>query len=294
MSKKSKSISKLILLGILITSTFIVPTWAMDTEALYKVKEYDDKGKIRITFKHTPKGETQPKKYELVSVSPEDVDKIVEIRCSPEVYKHYTDHKKPTVDSVKSTFEKTLLPRVKQENSLFPFALQEVVKTPALTPQKTHNTIGFFNIGSGFSANDRMYGYYMDKGCQGKGIGSKAVKVSTHFVMQFHQNASHTLTITPKKSVGKPYQAEVKKTYFSGNVSATCDTDNLSSFIPLTKAGLVELSAEAIEKKGFTNNVKSKIQINEETGEMKDITKRYLEMTWDQFKENEAKGMYKQ
>lgn len=171
--------------------------------------------------------------------------------------------------------------------------LKEVVKTLGETPQKSRNTIGFFNIGTGFSPNDRMYGYYMDKQCQGKGIGSKTIRVCTHFVMQFHQNASHTLTLIPKKSVGKPQQIDIKKTYFSGVLSATCDSDNPSSFIPLTKAGLTELPAETIAKRGFTEYVKSKVQVNEETQEMKDVTKRYLELTWDQFKENEAKGMYK-
>lgn len=57
MLKKLRSISNSVLLGGLLTLSFITPTWAMDSEALYKVKGYDDKGMIRITFKHTPKGE---------------------------------------------------------------------------------------------------------------------------------------------------------------------------------------------------------------------------------------------
>lgn len=239
----------------------------------YKIKEYNDEGKIRISFKHTPKLQKEEKKYELLTLSSDLIEDLIPIRRSPEVYEHYDDHQCPTEDEVRNELKDMLLPRVTQPSSLFPFVLREVVKENST---KLYNVLGFFNVGYGFNEEDRQYGYYIRASSQGKGIGIAAIKNMTHFVMQFHKKAGGVLTAQSKKKSTK--LIPIQKTRFQGAISATCDPGNLKSSIPLTKAGLKEISEEDIEKRNLKKDV----------GE-----KKYFEMTWEEFYKNEANGLYK-
>ncbi len=259
----------------------------------YKIKEYNDEGRIRITFKHIPKEENEEKKYELVSVSSEDIDALTIIRRSPGVVDHYANHTCPKIEDVESAFNNTFLSRVGAVNSLFPFVLKEVSKISGEVEQKSCKTLGFFNVGNGFTTNDRMYGYYMDPDFHGKGIGSVAINVCTHFVMQFHQNASGTLTVQQNKD--QEDIINIGKTRFPGVLCATCDPDNPRSYQPLIKAGLTEILPEGIEERGYSEKIKSKIQVSNRNGDivMQDTVKRYLELTWANFNLNEENGLYK-
>jgi hypothetical protein len=263
----------------------------------YKIKEYEDSGPIRISFKLATKSTGKKQKYELCSIRQEDIGNLKDIRRKPEVYTHYADHSCPSEEAVEKQLTQTLLPRTERNDSLFPFVLKKVIKVKGEMPSEPPETLGLFNVGTGFKENDRMFGFYTNPGRQleeghyenwGNGLGSVAVKILTHFVMQFHENAPGALTIQTKKNE-VPQNITTKKTRFSGVLSATSDSDNSRSVNPLVKAGLRKLSTEEIEEKGVSEEVKTMIQVGEEKIQ---TIKNYYELTWEEFKENEEKGLY--
>ena len=275
----------------------------------YRVKEYDDRGPICIKFKQINKFTKEEEKLELRSLREDDENKLVEIRRKPEVYGQYADRTCPTEEETKNVLHTKLLPRVSGDDSLFPFVLRKIIKTSGGNPSKSYKVLGLLNIGAGFKPEDRQYGYYIDPGRKlteeeiktqgrlqghshyenwGRGIGGAAVKVSTHFVMLFHENGPKTITLQPKKSTNSML-IPIQKKRFSGVLSSTVYPDNTRSIITLSKAGLRKLSYEEVEARGFSKDVKSIIKIDEST---KEIVKDYYELTWEEFKKNEENGLY--
>lgn len=293
---------------ILLTLSFILTT-QNSYAVLYKIKEYEEEGRIRISFKHTSKYTAGEQKYELISLGEKDIESLKTIRRKPEVYTNYADHTCPSEEDVVKHLSQTLLPRTKGHDSLFPFVLKKVTKIKEETLSKSYETLGLFNLGTGFGQSDRMFGYYTDPGRQleeteavaqgrpsnqvhyenwGNGVGNTVIKIMTHFVMQFHEKAPESLTVHSKKS--DPSQIiPVSRARFRGVLSATTDLDNSRSSTPLINAGLRKLSTEEIEDKGFSNAVKATIEVD---GQKMPTIKSYYELTWEEFKENEAKGVY--
>lgn len=288
-------------ISIFLTLSFIFVAHNSYAHQPYKIKEYDDKGPIRISFKLTSKYTGEKQKYELCSIRQEDIGNLKNIRRKPEVYTHYADHTCPSEEAVERQLTQTLLPRTESNNSLFPFVLKKVNNVKGEVPSKFYETLGLFNVGTGFKENDRMFGYYTDPGRQleetevnaqnrpssqvhyenwGNGVGNAVINILTHFTMQFHENAPGFLTIHAKK--GESPQISFSRT-------PTADSDNSRSANPLINAGLKQLSTEDIEKKGFAEEVKTTIQVGEERVQ---TIKNYYELTWVEFKENEAEGLY--
>ena len=180
----------------------------------YKIEEYSDKGVTRLSFKTINKYTNEKEKYALVSLSTsEEKEALRKIRSMKEVYENYADHKKPDPEKVENFFN-TLMKRTNEESdSVFPFVLKKVTQTEE---GQSYETVGLINVGFGFETKDRMFGLFTNPGSQlseeerkhqnrpegqihyqnwGGGVGSKAVKVAAHFIMQFHENGPANLTV---------------------------------------------------------------------------------------------------
>lgn len=250
----------------------------------YHIEEYSDNGPVQLTFTHKNKFTNEAETYTLRSIVEEDISQLVEIRKHPYVCAHYASHNNPDQEEVKGWLTNKLLPRTNSSNSFFPFVLK-----------KSYQVMGLYNIGVGFAEDDRQFGIYINPDQRlekddaihrgrpaefeehyenlGTGLGSKAMKVATHFVMSFHEKAPGLLYVN-----GNPIQHNRQK--FSGVLSATADPDNTRGKALISKVGMKKLPPDEVESLGYKNHLK--YNLPQESGGT-EVIKDYWTLTWNDY-----------
>ncbi|HUX78541.1 MAG TPA: hypothetical protein VMW10_02165 [Alphaproteobacteria bacterium] len=278
----------------------------------YRVNPYQGvnkkkQNKFSLSFNHRNRFTKEENVYGLIPMQRKHIDDVANIRCNSIVYQNYANHECPEITIVKKTFCNTFLPRAKGEDARFPFVLVQFDTGNNKETLPSYRVVGLINIGDGYDSNHRMFGYYIDPGRElepeevvqrglsleeehyenwGHGLGSIAIKIATHFTMQFQESNRSNEDSHDKISFNG-----VSRKPFPGALCATSDPDNRRSSQPLQKAGLRLFTEEEVQLRGYSKNLTETVK--KLGAKEKIITKNYYEITGEEFKQQKEAGIYK-